>query len=291
MSLPPRAVIVHRATELTELVARHGTRQQAGFFLAGRGRDLAELDARHQAQQDALATVSAAIPLDWRRTVAERNDLDRFGFGPEDVVIAVGQDGLVANVAKYLDGQPVIGINPEPARNPGVLVPHEPSAITGLLATRNVAERTMVAASTDDGQRLIALNEVYVGHRTHQSARYRLGAPDGVPERQSSSGILIGTGTGSTGWCRSAWQERRSPLALPGPTDPVLCWFVREAWPSPATGTDNTEGLLEAPDSLTITAESDLVVFGDGMESDTLSIGWGQRVEIGVAEVKLRLVV
>ena len=28
MSLPPRAVVVHRATELTELVARHGTRQK-----------------------------------------------------------------------------------------------------------------------------------------------------------------------------------------------------------------------------------------------------------------------
>ncbi|WP_433164751.1 hypothetical protein [Kribbella sp. CA-247076] len=291
MSLPPRAVIVHRATELTELVARHGTRQQAGFFLAGRGRDLAELDARHQAQQEALATVSAAIPLDWRRAVAERNDLDRFGFGPEDVVIAVGQDGLVANVAKYLDGQPVIGINPEPARNPGVLVPHAPAAIADLLHERHVAERTMVAAGTDDGQQLIALNEVYVGHRTHQSARYRLSAPDSLPERQSSSGILIGTGTGSTGWCRSAWQERRSPLSLPAPTDPTLCWFVREAWPSPATGTANTEGLLKAPDTLTITAESDLVIFGDGIESDTLTAGWGQRVEIGVAPVRLRLVV
>jgi hypothetical protein len=291
MSLPPRAVIVHRATELTELVARHGTRQQAGFFLAGRGRDLAELDARHQAQQDALATVSAAIPLDWRRAMAERDDLDRFGFGPEDVVIAVGQDGLVANVAKYLDGQPVIGINPEPARNPGVLVPHEPGAIADLLVTRHVAERTMVAASTDDGQQLIALNEVYIGHHSHQSARYRLSSPDNLPERQSSSGILVGTGTGSTGWCRSAWQERRSPLVLPSPTDPALCWFVREAWPSPATGTDNTEGVLKAPDTLTITAESDLVVFGDGMESDTLALGWGQRVEVGIAPVKLRLVV
>ena len=291
MSLPLRAVIVHRATELTELVARHGTRQQAGFFLAGRGRDLAEPDARHQAQQDALAMVSAAIPLDWRRAVAERNDLDRFGFGPEDVVIAVGQDGLVANVAKYLDGQPVIGINPEPSRNPGVLVPHEPAAIADLLVSRQVAARTMVAASTDDGQHLIALNEVYIGHHSHQSARYRLSSPDSLPERQSSSGILVGTGTGSTGWCRSAWQERRSPLPLPSPTDPTLCWFVREAWPSPATATTNTEGLLKTPDTLTITAESDLVIFGDGMESDTLTITWGQRAQIGIAPVTLQLVV
>ena len=75
------------------------------------------------------------------------------------------------------------------------------------------------------------------------------------------------------------------------PIDPALCWFVREAWPSPATGTDNTEGLLTATGPLTITAESDLVVFGDGIESDTLTIGWGQRIEIGVASVKLHLVV
>ena len=133
MSLPPRAVVVHRATELTELVARHGTRQQAGFFLSSRGRSLESLDSRHEAQQKALAVVSAAIPLDWRRAVAERNDLDRFVFGPEDVVIAVGQDGLVANVAKYLDGQPVIGVNPEPGWNPGVLVPHAPADVPDLL--------------------------------------------------------------------------------------------------------------------------------------------------------------
>ena len=148
----------------------------------------------------------------------------------------------------------------------------------------------MVAASTDDGQKLLALNEVYVGHRTHQSARYRLASPEGLEERQSSSGLLVGTGTGSTGWCRSAWQERHSPLSLPRATDPALCWFVREAWPSPATGTSSTEGFLAASDSLFVTAESDLVVFGDGIESDTLSVGWGQRVEITVADIHLRLV-
>ncbi|WBQ05007.1 hypothetical protein [Kribbella sp. CA-293567] len=290
MSLPPRAVLVHRATELTELVARHGTRQQAGFFLAGRGRSLDSLEDRHEAQQKALTMVSAAIPLDWRRAVAERNDLDRFVFGPEDVVIAVGQDGLVANVAKYLDGQPVIGVNPEPGWNPGVLVPHEPAAVPDLLVRREVEERTMVAASTDDGQKLLALNEVYIGNRTHQSARYRLASPEGLEERQSSSGLLVGTGTGSTGWCRSAWQERGSLLRLPSPSDPALCWFVREAWPSPATGTSCTEGLLTGTERLTVTAEADLVVFGDGIESDSLSVGWGQRLEVGVAEVQLRLV-
>jgi hypothetical protein len=293
MSLVPRVVVVSRATELTELVARHGTRQQAGFFLAGRGRSLDELVTRHEAQETALATVSAAIPLEWRRTTVERADLARFVFGPEDVVVAVGQDGLVANVAKYLSGQPVVGINPDPARNPGVLVQHPPQAAARLLPqamTAPAERRTMVRAAADDGQTLLALNEVYAGHVSHQSARYKLTTYDGFTERQSSSGLLVGTGTGSTGWCRSAWLERHSTLTLPGPGEPALCWFVREAWPSPATGTTLTEGLLNGDEILTVTAESDLVVFGDGIESDQLSLSWGQRLQIRAADEVLNLV-
>jgi hypothetical protein len=48
--------------------------------------------------------------------------------------------------------------------------------------------------------------------------------------------------------------------------------------------------LLTAADHLTITAEADLVVFGDGIESDSLTIGWGQRLEVSVADIHLHLV-
>src|ERR1700712_1875475 len=133
MSLAPRAVLVHRRTELEELLARHSTRGQAAFFLSTRGRSLEEVEQRHEAQQAALAGVSAAVPADWRRGLLERADVSRFLFAPDDVLVVVGQDGLVANVAKYLDGQPVVGVNPDPARNPGVLVPHRPDAVRGLL--------------------------------------------------------------------------------------------------------------------------------------------------------------
>lgn len=242
--------------------------------------------------------MAGALPLDWRRGQVERADLDRFVFGPEDVIIAVGQDGLVANAAKYLDGQPVIGINPEPGRNPGILVPHPPEAISALLATvagahlhDHVQARTMVQATVDDGQTLLALNEIYVGHPSHQSARYRIETPGGEGERQSSSSVLVGTGTGATGWCHSVWLERHSPLRLPAPEEPRLCWFVREAWPSPATGTTRTEGTLEAAQELVIAAESDLVLFGDGIESDALTLTWGQRATLTLAGRQLRLVV
>ena len=115
MTLAPRVVLVHRRTELEELLRRHGTRGQAAFFLASRNRSIEDVAARQAAVQDAIAAVSSAIPADWRRGLIERADLPRFLFEPGDIIVVVGQDGLVANVAKYLDGQVVVGINPEDA--------------------------------------------------------------------------------------------------------------------------------------------------------------------------------
>jgi hypothetical protein len=288
MSLAPRVVLVHRRTELAELLARHGTRGQAEFFLRTRGRDLAEVTEADAVQRAALTAVAAAIPLDWRRGDVERGDLSRFLFTPEDIVVVVGQDGLVANVAKYLDGQPVVGIAPGP---PGVLVRHPAAATADLVhATADVEQRTMVELTADDGQKLLALNEIYLGHAGHQTARYRLGVGRGRAERQASSGILVGTGTGATGWCRSVWQERSSPLSLPGPEEARLVWFVREAWPSPATGTTRTEGELTSS-PLTIEVESDrLVAFGDGLEADSVALTRGQQANLAPATKKVHLV-
>ncbi|GAA4470418.1 NAD(+)/NADH kinase [Phytohabitans houttuyneae] len=292
MTLPPRVVTVTRRSELDELLARHGTLGAAGYFLRQRGRDLAEVRRRHEAQAAALTTVGAAVPPDWRRGHVDRDDLPRFLFGPEDVVLAVGQDGLVANVAKYLDGQPVIGVNPEPERNPGVLAQHPPAAVAALLRRElPVEHRAMVVAELDDGQRLYGLNEVYIGHPSHQSARYVLGTAGGDCERQSSSGVVVGTGTGATGWCASIARALAGAPALPGPTETALCWFIREAWPSPATGTTLTRGLLAGPEWLELTSESErLVAFADGLESDHLELGWGQRLRIGLADRSLSLV-
>jgi hypothetical protein len=101
----------------------------------------------------------------------------------------------------------------------------------------------------------------------------------------------VSTGTGATGWCRSAWLERKSPLVLPGPEENRLAWFVREAWPSPATGTSLVAGRLTASGRLSLTVESDrLIAFGDGMEGDAVELMWGQTVRVGVAGVRLRLV-
>ncbi|SDE02326.1 NAD(+)/NADH kinase [Glycomyces harbinensis] len=296
-TLAPRVVVVSRRSELDELLARHGTRAAAEHFLRQRGRDLGEVTVRHEALEAALTTVDAAVPAEWRRGRVDRADLPRFLFSPEDLVVAVGQDGLVANLAKYLSGQPVIGVDPEPGRNPGVLTRFQARSVAAALraaaqGSAAIRRLTMVAARLDDGQELAGLNEVYAGHGTHQSARYRLVGADGADERQSSSGVLVGTGTGATGWSASVAAERGGNTVLPAPEEPSLSWFVREAWPSPSTGTSLTAGVLKAGEELRLVCESErLVVFADGLESDHLTVTWGQQVVIGLADRHLHLVV
>jgi NAD kinase len=295
----PRLVIVHRRTELQELLDRHATRGQAEFFLRTRGRSMQDVQERHDRLAAALASLRASVPAEWRHAEVERTDLSRFLLTPEDVIAVVGQDGLVANTAKYLNGQPVIGIDPEPGMNPGILVRHTPKAAAALLQDPALAgpveqlrcrDLTTVTARLDDGQELSGLNEIFIGHASHQSARYQLTTPDGQVERQSSSGLIVSTGTGATGWCASIALERGGRL-LPEPTDSILAWFVREAWPSPMTGASLTEGGLAAGETLRVTVASDqLVVFGDGMEDDRLTASWGQEITVQLGARPLRLV-
>jgi len=295
-AMVPRAVVVTRASELEALLARHGTREQARFFLEARGQAISDLEARHARRAAALAAVSRAIPVAWRRIRLDRADLSRFVFEPQDLVVAVGQDGLVANAAKYLSGQPVLGINPDPARYDGILVPHRPEAAGPLLLAMaagraEVEARTLAEARLDDGQRLLALNEVFAGHRTHQTARYRL-AVGGKEERHASSGVVVATGTGATGWARSINGERARRLDLPSPTSRALAFLVREPFPSVATGTSLDGAVLPAGQPLVLTSEMNEggVLFGDGIEEDRLDFGWGTRARLGPAPEVLRLV-
>lgn len=291
----PRAVLVTRQTDYEALLARHATRGQAKFFLETRGQDIETVLARHEGFNAALHRVRTAVPVDWRRAQLRRDDLDRFLFEPGDVIVVIGQDGLVANVAKYLDGQPVLGVNPEPEINPGVLVPLAPESVAELLipASRGLAtveSRTMAEAALDDGQTLLALNEIFVGHQSHQSARYTL-THGARQEAQSSSGIIVSTGTGATGWAKSVMLSRNLEFDLPA-TERSLAFFVREAWPSAATGTSLCVGALAAGTCLEVLSRMHAggVIFADGIEQDHLVFDWGKTVDIHVAARQLNLV-
>ncbi|MEE9272826.1 MAG: hypothetical protein V3U57_06120 [Robiginitomaculum sp.] len=295
-SLAPRIVLVTRQTELEHLLAEHATRGQVEFFLKTREQSIDQLQIRHDLQFLAVQKTRQFIPDDWSIAKVDRRNLDRFMFGKNDIIIAIGQDGLVANLAKYLTGQPVIGITPDPEKSEGVLTPLSVDVLPiVLLALRHgkvgFQKRTMVKAHLDDGQTLLALNEVFLGHKSHQSAKYIISINQ-KKEYQSSSGIIVSTGTGLTGWAKSILTATHRE-AVVKPHDRKAVFFAREPWPSRVSGTNLSYGAIKEKTNLSVISRMNNggVIFADGIEQDFLHFNWGSRVEIGLAENTLNLVV
>ncbi len=294
-SLEPRAVLVTRQPDYDRLLAAHATKGQTEFFLRQRGQSMKSVAAHKERQTAAVAATRRAIPDEWRIAEVLRDDLDRFLFSDGDIVIAIGQDGLVANLAKYLSGQPVIGITPDPEETEGVLTPLTVDLLPRLLPKTaagdiNLQRRTMVQAQLDDGQKLTALNELFIGHCSHQSARYVIQF-ETQKEYQSSSGVIVSTGTGLTGWARSIMTatQRHTEFA---PDDPRAAYFTREPWPSRTSGCDLAFGeLMPDKDVILISRMNEGgVIFADGIERDFLPFNWGSLVKVGLTTTTLDLV-
>lgn len=294
-SLVPRVVLVTRQTEYASLLAAHATRGQAEFFLRSRGQKIEEVEARDRIEAEAIAAAKHSIPSDWSFAQVLREDLNRFLFFPNDIVVAIGQDGLVANLAKYLEGQPVIGVSPDPSRTEGILTPNRAGQLPELLpavAQREVAfqARAMVQARLGDGVELTALNELFIGHRSHQSARYIVNYR-GTEEFQSSSGLIVATGTGMTGWAKSIMTATHRKMEI-GPEEPRAAFFAREPWPSRISGCEISAGEIEKTSELRVLSRINEggVIFADGIEQDFLTFDWGVEAEIGIAQKQLKMV-
>ncbi len=294
-----KAVLVTRKTRLEELIRKYNTAEQARFYIEHLGADFSDYIKEEEAYRKAVSSVMQAAEKYARIQKIDRDFLPNMIFGPQDIVIAVGQDGLVANILKYLDGQPLIGINPEPARWDGVLLPFEAGDSERVLqrtlkGSGSFREITMARARTRDGQTMLAVNDLFVGQRTHVSARYEI-AWNGRKENQSSSGIIISTGLGSSGWYRSVMAQASGiaecfggmRLSDRGPSweERVLTFVVREPFHSRRTRADIVYGRLAERDSFRILSQmpENGVVFSDGMEKDAVEFNAGTEVLIDIA--------
>ncbi len=304
-----KVVIVTRRTELEELVARFNSVPQARFYLEHAGQAFEPIAARHEKYHAVLDAVRRAVPRGLKAQVIERAFLPQFLFDAADLVLTVGPDGLVVNVAKYLEGQPVFALNPDPGTIDGVLLPFtidrfEAAFQQTLQGEQPLRPVTLAEARLNDGQSLLAFNDLFIGARSHVSARYDI-AQGGRRETHSSSGIIVSTGAGSTGWLQSVYAGAAAVVtALGGQVQPPpergrlpwdtdhLMYSVREPFPSKATQTSLVFGSIDAGHPLTLRSHmaDNGVIFSDGMEDDFLAFNAGSTATIGMAPNRAQLV-
>lgn len=301
-----KVVLVKRRTRYEELKKRYNTVEQARFYIEHLGADFSDYEREDAAYNAALESVRALVRPLARLQEIDREYLPNMIFGADDIVIALGQDGLVANVMKYLSGQPLIGVNPDSARFDGVLLPFEagdlerllPKVIKGSFSAKSVA---MGKAESKDGQILYAVNDFFVGVGNHSSARYLI-KHGKIEENQSSSGIIISTGFGMTGWHKSVMAEFQG-LARAFNLSPIrepsyewdrreLTFQVREPYPSRFTQAELVYGKVSDGESLVLTSSmsENGVVFSDGIFEDAIEFNAGMEIRISVAEQTGKLV-
>ncbi|HMP81060.1 MAG TPA: hypothetical protein PKD54_16515 [Pirellulaceae bacterium] len=324
----PSIVIVTAPTRFQGLVARWGTKGQARFRLnqaashrasgeqaatqvalsaAVAEADFDRYESEDRQYQSTLDRLRRELDLGFPLTVVERRFLPTYEFRNAMVVVVIGPDGLVANTAKYVGDLPMVGINPDPQRIDGVLLPFDVGqarmAVESVIQQRAHEKRvTMAEAILDDGQRLLAFNDLFVGRRTHVSARYNLNWRQ-YSESQSSSGVIVATGAGSTGWLSSIFNMARGVNAWtggePGKTlklawdERALAWVVREPFASRFSQAELVAGMLEYQDELVLESlmPEGGAVFSDGIESDYLEFNSGTTVRIRIADQQARIVV
>ena len=338
--LAPGIVVVTRPTRMQGLLQRWATRGQAQFvFKRNRvvefsnklsraaSADLRAVEASLQeVEEDAdddfmslesedvlyqlgLDTLKRELVFDVPLQFIDREYLPTFNFGNTTVVVVVGHDGLVANTAKYVGTLPIVAVNPDPARIDGVLLPFTVQeargavqrVLKGAARTRSV---TLAQATLQDGQRLLAFNDLFIGARSHVSARYQLSTTRGT-EHHSSSGVLVSTGAGSTGWLSSVVNMASGLASFLGDSPPPpwklalrwedrqLVWAVREPFLSKGSQVSLVAGRLQDAEQLVIESQmpADGVIFSDGVEQDFLQFNSGTIATIGIADHMAKLVV
>lgn len=304
-ALDRKIVLVTRRTRVEDLLTRFNTLEQVRFYVEHMGADFSDYEREHATYQAARAAAEAALSRFGRVQTLDRSFLSNYLFAPDALVVALGQDGLVANTLKYLkDAQRVIGVNPDPARWDGVLLPFEikdlhavmPEALAGKRPVKRV---TMAVARLNDGQELHAVNDLFIGPKTHVSARYAI-HQGGQGEVHSSSGVIVSTGLGSTGWFQSLLAGAAGIAAGHRLDDGVqeirgrgfawdaghLQFMVREPFPSRTTQAGMVFGRItpETPLDLLSYMPGNGVIFSDGVEADYLEFNAGTTASIRIAE-------
>lgn len=302
-----KLIIVTRKTRLQELVERFNTRSQAKFYIEHAGGDFNDYEREDDAYRSSLEVLRRSLDFEMPQQLVDRTLVPTFQFQNEDLVVTLGQDGLVANTAKYVGAQPIVAVNPEPKRFDGILLPFLPdqarSAVARVIeAKASIHEVTLAEIKLHDGQRLLAFNDLFIGARSHVSALYRIKCGS-KSETQSSSGVLVSTGAGSTGWLSSVFNMASGvasfcggnvvkPIRLPW-EDRRLVYVVREPFVSRHSQANIVAGMLETGQELVLESlmPSGGAVFSDGMEADFLEFNSGAIATVKAAEQRAHLVV
>lgn len=301
------AIIIKNKTRLETLIERFNTKAQAKFYIESSGGDFNDYENENEIFHNSLSIIQRNLSSVIKNKIIERSFLPSFIFNENQVVVTVGQDGLVANTAKYVRSIPIVAVNPDKERFDGILMPYNPDnfveAVIKVINNNYDSKLTSFAeAKLNDGQRLLAFNDLFIGASSHVSARYQL-TYNNKSEEHSSSGIIVSTQAGATGWLSSIFnmsfgihqfvEHDDTKKKYAKLKDNQLMFAVREPFASKRTQIETIAGVISGQSKLMVQSlmPNNGLIFSDGVETDFLNFNSGAIATIGIADEKANLVV
>jgi hypothetical protein len=293
------AILIKNKTRLELLIERFNTKAQAKFYIESLGGGFFEYEREHQIFYEALDEVQKKLSKIIKNKIIDKVHLPSFLFSKKHLIVVLGRDGLVANTAKYSKTCPIIAVNPDPERYDGLLLPFNKNnfivGVTAVLENKHHSKLMRFAKATlNDGQELLAFNDLFIGVNSHISARYQIQFGHWI-EEQSSSGIIISTAAGATGWLSAVFNmaygvvglfEKKLQPQQPTLAEDQLLFVVREPFKSLSTETNLVASVIKNGETLIIRSlmPTHGIIFSDGVETDFLKFNSGAIARIKIAD-------
>lgn len=224
-----------------------------------------------------------------------RDDLAESVNQDADLVIAFGGDNHFVYVSHFAKSAMILGINSDPQRSDGAL-----TSLTADQCEEALQALTRGDYSIEEWPRLEALvngkplplttSELFVGERERvYMSRYVLKHGD-VEETQKSSGLLITTGAGSTGWYDSACRYLHPDGNVFARTEPKFVFLATEPSKGRLNRSKLLEGTVQAGESLRIQSLNDSSGLVSVDSLDEVLFSRGATLEVRISPHALKVI-
>ena len=225
-----------------------------------------------------------------------RDELTREIAAKADMVIALGGDNHFQYVSHFLDNSGLImGINSDPLRSEGNLIYLTTSDFENVLKKMQQGdfymERWTRLEVQLNGEVLeLATSELFLGEKERKYMSRHILTIRERTEEQKSSGLLVATGAGSTGWYDSACRYLYPDGNWFSGTAGIARFLVTEPFHGKLSGYSVLEGVLEAGDELIVRSLNDSagILSIDSLEE--YEFNRGASASIQISDKPLRVV-
>lgn len=216
---------------------------------------------------------------------------------PFQDVIALGGDGWVNNTSHFLTSQRMITINSDPEKSTGALsnftVPSFKAKFHELEKGIFTVEYWTRLQARHNGEPIwpLALNDVCItANDPFDMSRYVIDYR-GIQEEQKTTGVLVSTGTGSTGWHRNVHTTQQRESGIFSRDAQIAKFTVREVPAKPYADYQIVGGILEKGERLRLISYIDEMRIGpDSYKNYFTMAGNGDEITVEISDSPLRMV-